>query len=67
MLELVCEIIRTAGKRSVTHRVSSCPQALEMEVSDHLRARSGMSDALKSKQKEVQRTLKTLDKEVKLR
>ncbi|XP_010785906.1 spectrin alpha chain, erythrocytic 1-like, partial [Notothenia coriiceps] len=41
--------------------------ALEMEVSDHLKARSVMSDKLKSKQKEVQKALKTLDQEVKLR
>lgn len=50
----------------------SCPlslftQALEKEVSDHLKARSVMSDKLKNKQKEVQKALKTLDKEVKLR
>ncbi|XP_036927334.1 spectrin beta chain, non-erythrocytic 5 isoform X2 [Acanthopagrus latus] len=42
-------------------------KALEKEVSDHLRTRSGMNDKLKNKQKEVQKTLKTLDKEVKLR
>lgn len=42
-------------------------QALEKEVSDHLKARSVMSDKLKNKQKEVQQALKTLDKEVKLR
>ncbi|XP_030248101.1 spectrin beta chain, non-erythrocytic 5 [Sparus aurata] len=42
-------------------------KALEKEVSDHLRTRSGMNDKLKNKQKEVQNTLKTLDKEVKLR
>ncbi|KAK5886954.1 hypothetical protein CesoFtcFv8_017933 [Champsocephalus esox] len=42
-------------------------KALEMEVSDHLKARSVMSDKLKSKQKEVQKALKTLDQEVKLR
>ncbi|KAF3845474.1 hypothetical protein F7725_008637 [Dissostichus mawsoni] len=39
-------------------------QALEMEVSDHLKARSVMSDKLKSKQKEVQKALKTLDQEL---
>ncbi|XP_027134554.1 spectrin beta chain, non-erythrocytic 5 [Larimichthys crocea] len=42
-------------------------KALEKEVSDHLKARSVMSDKLKNKQKEVQQALKTLDKEVKLR
>ncbi|XP_071354370.1 spectrin beta chain, non-erythrocytic 5 [Trachinotus anak] len=42
-------------------------KALETEVSDHLKARSVMSDSLKSKQKEVQKALKTLDKEVKHR
>lgn len=42
-------------------------QALEKEVSDHLKARSVMSVKLKNKQKEVQKVLKTLDKEVKLR
>ncbi|KAM9341571.1 spectrin beta chain, non-erythrocytic 5 [Symphorus nematophorus] len=42
-------------------------KALEKEVSDHLKARSVMSDKLKNKQKEVQKALKTLDKEVKLR
>ncbi|KAI4798393.1 hypothetical protein KUCAC02_022079, partial [Chaenocephalus aceratus] len=42
-------------------------KALEMEVSDHLKARSVMSDKLKSKQKEVQKALKTLDQEVRLR
>ncbi|XP_044022541.1 spectrin beta chain, non-erythrocytic 5 isoform X2 [Siniperca chuatsi] len=42
-------------------------KALEKEVSDHLKARSVMSDKLKNKQKEVQKALKTLDKEVKHR
>lgn len=42
-------------------------QALEKEVSDHLRARSAMSDKLKNIQKDVQKALKTLDKEVKHR
>ncbi|XP_035529504.1 spectrin beta chain, non-erythrocytic 5 [Morone saxatilis] len=42
-------------------------KALEKEVSDHLKARSVMSDKLKNKQKEAQKALKTLDKEVKLR
>ncbi|XP_023280049.1 spectrin beta chain, non-erythrocytic 2-like [Seriola lalandi dorsalis] len=42
-------------------------KALETQVSDHLRARSVMSDNLKNKQKEVQKALKTLDKEVKHR
>ncbi|KAG7215088.1 hypothetical protein INR49_011666 [Caranx melampygus] len=42
-------------------------KALEMQVSDHLKARSVMSDNLKSKQKEVQKALKTLDQEVKHR
>nr|XP_046269773.1 spectrin beta chain, non-erythrocytic 5 [Scatophagus argus] len=42
-------------------------KALEKEVTDHLKARSVMSDKLKNKQKEVQKALKTLDKEVKLR
>ncbi|XP_020497621.2 spectrin beta chain, non-erythrocytic 5 [Labrus bergylta] len=42
-------------------------KVLEREVSDHLRDRSGMSDKLKDKQKEVQKVLKTLDKEVKQR
>lgn len=45
----------------------SSTQALEKEVSDHLKARSVMSDKLKNKQKEVQKALKTLDKEVKHR
>ncbi|CAK6979040.1 spectrin beta chain%2C non-erythrocytic 5 [Scomber scombrus] len=40
---------------------------LEKEVNDHLRARSVMSEKLKNKQKEVQKALKTLDQEVKLR
>ncbi|XP_068195162.1 spectrin beta chain, non-erythrocytic 5 isoform X2 [Antennarius striatus] len=40
---------------------------LEKEVSDHLKARSVMSSNVKDKQKEVQMTLKSLDKEVKLR
>ncbi|KAM9354795.1 spectrin beta chain, non-erythrocytic 5 [Pholidichthys leucotaenia] len=40
---------------------------LEKKVSHHLKARSVMSEKLKSKQKEVQKTLKTLDKEVKHR
>ncbi|XP_038585015.1 spectrin beta chain, non-erythrocytic 5 isoform X1 [Micropterus salmoides] len=42
-------------------------EALEKEVSDHLKARSVMSDKLKNKQKEVQQALKTLEKEVKHR
>uniref|UniRef100_A0A4W6DIZ9 Spectrin beta, non-erythrocytic 5 n=1 Tax=Lates calcarifer TaxID=8187 RepID=A0A4W6DIZ9_LATCA len=42
-------------------------KALEKEVSDHLAARSVMSDKLKNKQKEVQKALKTLDQEVKHR
>uniref|UniRef100_A0A8C9YZ58 Spectrin, beta, non-erythrocytic 5 n=1 Tax=Sander lucioperca TaxID=283035 RepID=A0A8C9YZ58_SANLU len=42
-------------------------KALETEVSDHLKARSVMSDKLKNKQKEVQKALKTLDKQVELR
>uniref|UniRef100_UPI0037E8FE98 spectrin beta chain, non-erythrocytic 5 n=1 Tax=Semicossyphus pulcher TaxID=241346 RepID=UPI0037E8FE98 len=42
-------------------------KALEKEVSDHLKARSVMSDKLKNKQKEVQKALKTLDTEVKQR
>ncbi|XP_029350237.1 spectrin beta chain, non-erythrocytic 5 [Echeneis naucrates] len=42
-------------------------KALETEVSDHLRAQSVMGDKLKTKQKEVQTALKTLDKEVKHR
>ncbi|XP_029317025.1 LOW QUALITY PROTEIN: spectrin beta chain, non-erythrocytic 5 [Cottoperca gobio] len=42
-------------------------KALEKDVSDHLKARSVMSDKLKNKQKEVQKALKTLDKEVKVR
>ncbi|XP_067336707.1 spectrin beta chain, non-erythrocytic 5 isoform X2 [Channa argus] len=42
-------------------------QALEKEVSDHLKARSVMSDKLKNKQREVQKVLKTLEKEVKHR
>ncbi|KAM7403778.1 hypothetical protein PAMA_004285 [Pampus argenteus] len=41
--------------------------ALEKEVTDHLKAQSVMSDNLKNKQKEVQKALQTLDKEVKLR
>ncbi|XP_026156546.1 spectrin beta chain, non-erythrocytic 5 isoform X2 [Mastacembelus armatus] len=39
-------------------------KALERDVSDHLKARSVMSDKLKNTQKEVQKVLKTLDKEV---
>ncbi|XP_040917192.1 spectrin beta chain, non-erythrocytic 2 [Toxotes jaculatrix] len=42
-------------------------KALEKKVSDHLKAQSVMSDKLKNKQKEVQKALKTLDKEVKHR
>ncbi|XP_054470225.1 LOW QUALITY PROTEIN: spectrin beta chain, non-erythrocytic 5 [Anoplopoma fimbria] len=42
-------------------------KVLEKEVSEHLKARSVMSDQLKNKQKEVQKALKTLEKEVKLR
>ncbi|XP_039992754.1 spectrin beta chain, non-erythrocytic 5 isoform X2 [Xiphias gladius] len=42
-------------------------KALEKEVSDHLRARSAMSDKLKNIQKDVQKALKTLDKESKHR
>ncbi|XP_067469592.1 spectrin beta chain, non-erythrocytic 5 isoform X2 [Thunnus thynnus] len=42
-------------------------KALEKEVTDHLKARSVMSDKLKNKQKEVQKALKTLDEDVKLR
>ncbi|CAJ1074861.1 spectrin beta chain%2C non-erythrocytic 5 [Xyrichtys novacula] len=42
-------------------------KALEKQVSDHLKDRSVMSDKLKTKQKEVQKVLRTLDKEVKQR
>ncbi|XP_028422093.1 spectrin beta chain, non-erythrocytic 5 [Perca flavescens] len=42
-------------------------KALETEVSDHLKARSVMSDKLKNKQKEVQKALRTLDQQVELR
>ncbi|XP_029899947.1 spectrin beta chain, non-erythrocytic 5 isoform X2 [Myripristis murdjan] len=42
-------------------------KVLDREVSDHLKARSVMTDKLKKKQKEVQSALKTLDKQVKLR
>lgn len=42
-------------------------QALESEVSDHLREGSVLNHKLKSKQKEVLKTLKTLDREVKVR
>uniref|UniRef100_A0A3Q1IZP4 Calponin-homology (CH) domain-containing protein n=1 Tax=Anabas testudineus TaxID=64144 RepID=A0A3Q1IZP4_ANATE len=42
-------------------------QALDKQVSDHLKARSVMSNKLKNKQKEVQKGLKTLDKEAKHR
>ncbi|XP_034530593.1 spectrin beta chain, non-erythrocytic 1 [Notolabrus celidotus] len=42
-------------------------KALEKDVSGHLRDRSAMNDKLKNKQKEVQKVLKTLDKEVKNR
>ncbi|XP_054861726.1 spectrin beta chain, non-erythrocytic 5 isoform X3 [Amphiprion ocellaris] len=42
-------------------------KSLEKDVSDHLKARSMLSDKLKSKQKEVQKALKTLDQEVKHR
>ncbi|XP_070699072.1 spectrin beta chain, non-erythrocytic 5 [Pempheris klunzingeri] len=40
---------------------------LEKEASDHLKAPSVMSDKLKNKQKEAQRALRTLDREVKHR
>lgn len=43
------------------------PQALETQVSHRMRERSVLSDKLKNKQKEVQKTLKNLDKEVKFR
>ncbi|XP_041668259.1 spectrin beta chain, non-erythrocytic 5 [Cheilinus undulatus] len=42
-------------------------KALEKEISNHLKDRSVMSDKLKNKQKEVQKVLQTLDKEVKQR
>ncbi|KAM4625618.1 spectrin beta chain, non-erythrocytic 5 [Polymixia lowei] len=42
-------------------------KALDKEASGHLKAHSVMADRLRSKQKEVQTALKTLDKEVKLR
>ncbi|XP_068593345.1 spectrin beta chain, non-erythrocytic 5 [Cebidichthys violaceus] len=42
-------------------------KVLQKEVSDHLKAPSVMSDKLKNKQKEVQKALRTLEKEVKLR
>ncbi|KAM6918067.1 spectrin beta chain, non-erythrocytic 5 [Lycodopsis pacificus] len=42
-------------------------KVLQKEVSDHLKAPSVMSDKLKNKQKEVQKALSTLEKEVKLR
>ncbi|XP_068456287.1 spectrin beta chain, non-erythrocytic 5 [Clinocottus analis] len=42
-------------------------KALEKEASEHLKAPSVMSDKLKSKQKEVQKALQTLEKEVKVR
>ncbi|XP_029973399.1 spectrin beta chain, non-erythrocytic 5 [Salarias fasciatus] len=42
-------------------------QSLESDVSEHLKARSVMSDKLKSKQKEVRKTLKSLDQEIKHR
>ncbi|XP_068608001.1 spectrin beta chain, non-erythrocytic 5 [Brachionichthys hirsutus] len=40
---------------------------LEEEVSDHLKARSVMSNNVNDKQREVQKTLKSLDTELKLR
>ncbi|XP_034432002.1 spectrin beta chain, non-erythrocytic 1 [Hippoglossus hippoglossus] len=40
-------------------------KALEKETSHHLKAPSAMSDNLRNKQKEVQKALKTLEKEVK--
>ncbi|XP_062252883.1 spectrin beta chain, non-erythrocytic 5 [Platichthys flesus] len=40
-------------------------KALEKDTSHHLKAPSAMSDHLRSKQKEVQKALKTLEKEVK--
>lgn len=42
-------------------------QSLEEGLLGYLSAKSVMSDKLKTKQKEVQKTLKTLDKELKHR
>lgn len=42
-------------------------QALESEVSDQLRDGSVLTDKLRSKQKEVLKSLKTLDREGKVR
>lgn len=52
-------------RRSTAHL--SSPQALETEVWDRIRERTVMSEKLKDKQEEIQKTLRNLDREVKLR
>lgn len=46
---------------------SPTPQALEKDVSDHLKSGPAMSDKLKNKEEEVRKVLNTLDAEVKRR
>ncbi|XP_030614955.1 spectrin beta chain, non-erythrocytic 5 [Archocentrus centrarchus] len=55
------EIEREAGV------IQERAKSLEKEVLGHLRVQSVMSDKLKNKQKEIQKTLKTMDKELKHR